>query len=117
MTISEEPFYPQQITQAVEIAGRAKVRGYYYWSFFVDGTMLSLDPPLQACRMKIGEQKHIQATRPRNKQHRNIFGANNWDTNTYLDQCKDEEQCCLHPLPGRVTGEAVSHRTGRVGDG
>jgi transposase len=51
----------------------------------VDETTLSLDPPLRACWMKIGEQKRIPATRPGSKQHRHIFGAYNWweDTLTW----------------------------------
>lgn len=47
----------------------------------MDETTLSLDPPLRACWMKIGQQKRIPATRPGSKQHRHIFAAYNW--------CKD----------------------------
>ena len=47
----------------------------------MDETTLSLDPPLRACWMKIGQQKRIPATRPGSKQHRHVFGAYNW--------CKD----------------------------
>jgi transposase len=48
----------------------------------VDETTLSLDPPLRACWMKIGEQKRIPATRPGSKQHWHIFGAYNWCEDT-----------------------------------
>jgi hypothetical protein len=44
----------------------------------VDETTLTLDPPLRACWMKIGQQKRIPATRPGEKQKRHIFGAYNW---------------------------------------
>jgi hypothetical protein len=51
----------------------------------VDETTLTLDPPLRACWMKIGQQKRIPATRPGVKQKRHIFGAYNWlqDTITW----------------------------------
>ena len=42
---------------------------------------LSLDPPLRAWWMKIGQQKRIPATRPGAIRHRHVFGAYNW--------CKD----------------------------
>lgn len=51
----------------------------------MDETTLSLDPPLRACWMKIGQQKRIPATRPGTKPHRHIFGAYEWlqDTVTW----------------------------------
>jgi transposase len=48
----------------------------------MDETTLSLDPPLRACWMKIGQQKRIPATRPGSKQHRHIFGAYDWVQDT-----------------------------------
>jgi DDE superfamily endonuclease len=44
----------------------------------VDETTLSLDPPLRACWMKVGQQKRIPATRPGSKQKRHVFGGYNW---------------------------------------
>jgi hypothetical protein len=44
----------------------------------VDETTLTLDPPLRACWMKIGEQRRIPATRPGVKQKRHVFGGYNW---------------------------------------
>jgi len=44
----------------------------------VDETTLTLDPPLRACWMKIGQQKRIPATRPGMKQKRHVFGGYNW---------------------------------------
>ena len=51
----------------------------------MDETTLTLDPPLRACWMKIGQQKRIPATRPGEKQKRHIFGGYNWlkDTMTW----------------------------------
>jgi putative transposase len=44
----------------------------------MDETTLTLDPPLRACWMKIGQQKRIPATRPGEKQKRHVFGGYNW---------------------------------------
>ena len=51
----------------------------------MDETTVTLDPPLRACWMKIGQQKRIPATRPGEKQKRHIFGGYNWldDTITW----------------------------------
>jgi hypothetical protein len=51
----------------------------------MDETTLTLDPPLRACWMKIGNQKRIPATRPGEKQKRHVFGGYNWlkDTITW----------------------------------
>jgi transposase len=51
----------------------------------MDETTITLDPPLRACWMKIGQQKRIPATRPGEKQKRHIFGGYNWldDTITW----------------------------------
>jgi hypothetical protein len=51
----------------------------------VDETTVTLDPPLRACWMKIGQQKRIPATKPGAKQKRHIFGGYNWlkDTITW----------------------------------
>jgi len=51
----------------------------------VDETTVTLDPPLRACWMQIGQQKRIPATRPGEKQKRHIFGGYNWlqDTITW----------------------------------
>jgi putative transposase len=48
----------------------------------MDETTLSLDPPLRACWMKIGQQKRIPATHPGTKPHRHVFGAYEWLQNT-----------------------------------
>jgi transposase len=48
----------------------------------MDETTLSLDPPLRACWMKIGQQKRIPATRPGTKRHRHVFGAYDWVQDT-----------------------------------
>ena len=52
----------------------------------MDETTLTLDPPLRACWMKIGQQKRIAATQPGEKQKRHIFGGYNWlkDTMTWM---------------------------------
>ena len=52
----------------------------------MDETTLTLDPPLRACWMKIGQQKRIPATQPGEKQKRHIFGGYNWlkDTLTWM---------------------------------
>ncbi len=44
----------------------------------MDETTVTLDPPLRACWMKIGQQKRVPATRPGAKQKRHIFGGYNW---------------------------------------
>jgi len=44
----------------------------------MDETTLSLDPPLRACWMKVGQQRRIPATQPGTKQKRHIFGGYNW---------------------------------------
>lgn len=51
----------------------------------MDETTLTLDPPLRACWMKIGQQKRIPATRPGEKQKQHVFGGYNWlkDTMTW----------------------------------
>lgn len=51
----------------------------------MDETTVTLDPPLRACWMKVGQQKRIPATRPGEKQKRHIFGGYNWlkDTITW----------------------------------
>lgn len=51
----------------------------------MDETTVTLDPPLRACWMRIGQQKRIPATRPGEKQKRHIFGGYNWlkDTITW----------------------------------
>ena len=48
----------------------------------MDETTLTLDPPLRACWMKIGQQKRIPATQPGEKQKRHIFGGYNWKRDT-----------------------------------
>lgn len=48
----------------------------------MDETTLTLDPPLRACWMKVGEQKRVPATRPGEKQKRHIFGGYNWAQGT-----------------------------------
>jgi hypothetical protein len=48
----------------------------------VDETTLTLDPPLRACWMKIGQQKRIPATRPGIKQKCHVFGGYNWVNDT-----------------------------------
>jgi hypothetical protein len=48
----------------------------------VDETTLTLDPPLRACWMKVGQQKRIPATRPGIKQKRHVFGGYNWVKDT-----------------------------------
>jgi len=48
----------------------------------VDETTLTLDPPLRACWMKIGQQKRIPATRPGTKKKRHVFGGYNWVKDT-----------------------------------
>jgi transposase len=48
----------------------------------MDETTVTLDPPLRACWMKIGEQKRVPATRPGEKQKRHIFGGYNWMEDT-----------------------------------
>jgi hypothetical protein len=48
----------------------------------VDETTLTLDPPLRACWMKVGEQKRVPATQPGFKQKGHIFGGYNWRTDT-----------------------------------
>jgi transposase len=51
----------------------------------MDETTLTLEPPLRACWMKIGQQKRIPATRPGEKQKQHVFGGYNWlkDTITW----------------------------------
>lgn len=51
----------------------------------MDETTLTLDPPLRACWMKIGQQKRIPATQPGEKQKQHVFGGYNWlkDTITW----------------------------------
>jgi hypothetical protein len=44
----------------------------------VDETTLTLDPPLRACWMKVGQQRRIPATQPGTKQKRHVFGGYNW---------------------------------------
>jgi len=48
----------------------------------MDETTLTLDPPLRACWMKIGQQKRVPATQLGEKQKRHIFGAYNWKRDT-----------------------------------
>jgi hypothetical protein len=48
----------------------------------VDETTLTLDPPLRACWMKIGQQKRVPATRPGSKQKRHVFGGYDWVNDT-----------------------------------
>jgi transposase len=48
----------------------------------VDETTLTLDPPLRACWMKIGQQKRVPATRPGTKQKRHVFGGYDWVNDT-----------------------------------
>ena len=48
----------------------------------MDETTVTLDPPLRACWMKIGQHRRIPATRPGEKQKRHIFGGYNWVENT-----------------------------------
>lgn len=48
----------------------------------MDETTLTLDPPLRACWMKVGEQKRVPATRPGEKQKRHVFGGYNWANDT-----------------------------------
>jgi hypothetical protein len=50
----------------------------------MDETTVTLDPPLRACWMKIGQQKRIPATRPGEKQKRHIFGGYNWLKDTII---------------------------------
>jgi len=44
----------------------------------VDETTLTLDPPLRACWMKVGQQRRIPATQPGFKQKRHVFAGYNW---------------------------------------
>lgn len=44
----------------------------------MDKTKVALNPPLRAFWMKIGEQKRVPATYPREKQKRKIFSDYNW---------------------------------------
>lgn len=44
----------------------------------MDETTLTLDPPLRACWMKVGQQRRIPATQPGTKQKRHVFGGYNW---------------------------------------
>lgn len=48
----------------------------------MDETTLTLDPPLRACWMKIGQQKRVPATRPGIKQKRHVFGGYDWVNDT-----------------------------------
>lgn len=51
----------------------------------MDETTLSLEPPLRACWMKVGQQKRIPATQAGSKQRWHLFGGYNWlkDTITW----------------------------------
>jgi putative transposase len=51
----------------------------------MDETTVTLEPPLRACWMKIGQQRRIPATQPGQNQKRHIFGGYNWlkDTITW----------------------------------
>jgi transposase len=48
----------------------------------MDETTLTLDPPLRACWMKVGQQKRVPATQPGEKQKRHVFGGYNWKRDT-----------------------------------
>ena len=48
----------------------------------MDETTLSLEPPLRACWMKVGQQKRIPATQPGGKQRWHLFGGYNWSKDT-----------------------------------
>lgn len=48
----------------------------------MDEVSLDLEPPLHACWMKQGQQKIVPALQPGPKQHRHIFGAYSWNTDT-----------------------------------
>jgi transposase len=50
----------------------------------MDETPITLDPPLRACWMKIGQQKRIPATRPGEKQKRHVFGGYDWLDDTVI---------------------------------
>ncbi len=49
---------------------------------FVDKTTLTLEPPLRACWMKIGQQKRIPAPAAGSKLRHHLIGAYNWRTDT-----------------------------------
>ena len=51
---------------------------------FVDETTLTLDPPLRACWMKVGQQKRVPVNRSSEKQTRHIFGGYHWNTDTII---------------------------------
>jgi DDE superfamily endonuclease len=79
----------------------------------VDETTLTLDPPLRACWMKIGQQKRIPATRPGIKQKRHVFGGYDWanDTITWtIAETKNSSQF-IHFLEHLLVNV---HPTGRV---
>jgi transposase len=48
----------------------------------VDETTLTLDPPLRACWMKVGQQKRVPATNGGSKQRGHLFGAYHWRRDT-----------------------------------
>lgn len=48
----------------------------------MDEVSLDLEPPLHACWMKQGQQKIVPALQLGPKQHRHIFGAYSWNTDT-----------------------------------
>lgn len=57
-------------------------------------TTMTLDPPLRACWMKVGQQKRIAATQPSSKPKRHVFGgydcANNRITYTLAESENSE---------------------------
>lgn len=48
----------------------------------MDETTLSLEPPLRACWMKVGQQKRVPATWPGRKPKRHGFGGYDWVNDT-----------------------------------
>jgi hypothetical protein len=79
----------------------------------VDETTLTLDPPLRACWMKVGQQKRIPATRPGVKQKRHVFGGYNWvkDTVTWTVAETKNSSHFIRFLEHMLVNQ---HPTGRV---
>lgn len=48
----------------------------------MDEVSLDLEPPVQACWLKQGQQKIVPAWQPGAKQHRHILGAYSWNPDT-----------------------------------
>lgn len=79
----------------------------------MDETTLTLDPPLRACWMKIGQQKRIPATRAGIKPKRHVFGGYNWvkDTLTWTVAETKNSSHFIHFLEHLLVKE---YPTGRV---